>query len=436
MKIKKILLIDKLACAIIIFLVGWFSVLPASIPEITLPLFMTKISITHGLFLHDALFILYLSFIIIFNPNKIFIDININPKIKKLATLIFFLGFLVLISNLFNIAFGYEQPLTKIGEGFRLFVVALFVIYIYTWSSKYDGTFVFKNYLLGFFLSGAFHVYYANIFNFRELGGLSGLIGQNGPGPGFALGLLFSAILIYFAKSKNDFYVAFLCLPLSVYGILVSYSKTSMLIGFFGCMILFISFAKTIFNKYIFKKLAFIIILVIVVFNYFELEIDAFMSGAQAYFDYKFGNNFVTENESTKERARYFYTTFKIFINNPFLGAGTGGFYEAVRDVAPEALQYEDDFNDGSANPHNSFLYYTAGSGIIGTFLALVIFIYLHLILFISSKDKLFKIIIIPIIFCIVLLYGFALPSLFNTLFLYIFFLGTYSSLRLNKSIA
>ncbi len=404
--------------------------LPTEIPELNIPFFLTRFTVVHGVFLYEALFIFY--FLIRIFSYFSLSSANFHPpqEVKSCAALIFLLGCATILSNAINIAFGYAQPLSKIGEGFRLFVIAAFIVCTYEWSTLFGARILFKWYLLGLYFSGAAHIYYSRELAFRELGNLPSLLGQNGPGPGFALGLLLCSLLIYFHKYKSDIILAIACIPVCLYGVAVSYSKTTMLIGMFGLISIIVAFFSKISGtrKLPSNFLIFAIICCIFFFNYPQLA--EFAADAKIYFDFKFAEGAALDNESTQERLHYLFTTFKILIENPLIGVGSGGFYEAVRHVDPEALKYEDDINDGSANPHNSFLYYTASSGFIGLCLALIIFLYFNFILYRATRLSALRLGILPLMTLSFIVYGAALPSLFNTFFFYVFFIASYSTLR------
>jgi len=273
--------------------------LPAETEGLGIPFLISRISVIHGIFLHEFLFISYVVFHIIFFRKNFSIDFGNSKPVKRLALMIFLLGTATINSNLVNILFGYEQPLIKIAEGFRLYLTAIFVICVYSWTIRFGGLFVCKNYLLGFILSGLLHLYFSAKLLFRELGGLPSLIGQNGPGPGFALALLFCAVLIHFSRSRSDVLIALSSLPISVYGIVVSYSKISMLIGIISFVVLSLGVLKNMsiknFPKY---SLIFFIVSCVVIIN-FKNELGNFLDGAKIYYEYKFGHDVITKNEST-----------------------------------------------------------------------------------------------------------------------------------------
>ncbi len=426
--------IDHFAVGSIIFLIGWYSVLPAEDPQFNLPFFMSRISVVHGLFLYEFLFIMYVMHRAVTRWSSFRADFKTPAAIRATAFLISFLAVITILSNILNIAFWYDQPLLKIGEGFRLFAIAFLVVYIYNWSMKLRGEFILQAYLLGAILAGALHLYYSTQVPFRELGGLPSLLGQNGPGPGFALGILSCALLLYFGKSRYGAFVALAGIPIFIYGVSVSYSKTSMLIGAIGAVALLASLIMAIRRGGV-KATVIIFMVMPAIYVYYQQDIDFYFDGVNMYYEYKFGNGGAIENNSTRERFQYFSTTTKVLLNNPVIGAGTGGFYPAVKDADPAALPDEDGFNDGTANPHNSFLYYAASSGFIGLFLVVLLFSYCNYMLYRSTNNLMVRfLILLPISACFIV-YGFTLPSLFNTPYFYLLVVCIYSILRSDKQL-
>jgi hypothetical protein len=403
---------DRIIAFVIIFLTGWNWGLPVGI---TVPIWFTPVQVVHGVFLYEAILLIYLAFLVVVRNGKL--PIFKNSPCNNIIFLIVSLGCLGLLSNAVNI-----QPLKEMGEVARFFVLAAYFLLCIYWAKKYGPTFILRNFLLGLFCSGIINIYYSFIVRINTLGNLPFLLGQNGPGGMFGLSVVLSAWLMLESKNPSDDIIAISSFIVSIFAASISYSKLAMLMAGFGLIpwggIIWRNFVKRYSHK-----LSILILTVFLVFISVNLKgIISYVNSVKTFIDYKF---FPVNMGSIRSRYNYFVITSEIVLSYPLFGVGSGGFY----DAAITTVNYDSELQPecavsgekGLSNPHNSFLYYASANGILGLILTIILFFTVLKVFSLSLLSHGFLGRVLWLCLCIAyFIYGMTLPTLFNTMVLYL----------------
>ena len=351
-------------------------------------------------------------------------SLNSKTPFKQGCTLLLVLALLCQISTLFSAFTFYSIQISDFFEPLRLVLFAIYSICLQQFCYASSAEYAIVSYLLGFLVSGVTHLVFAPELTNIRIGLFSGLIGQNGPGPGFAIASLFSALLLVVHTSRGIKVIfPYLAFAVSAYGALFSFSKNSNLIFFAGAIAFSAVLAKH-FSSSLFARRKLLVavlagIATVVTILKFEIVLGAFKvisDGISAFYDAKFGDlGYLVNSESTTVRASYFSYTIQAALESP-LGWGAGNFYEAMKAVSFPFLF--DEPIDGTGNPHNSWLYYLYIAGFLGFFAAIA-----SAAFFLRYMWRAFR--SIPIAFIAMcsawIIYSMALPSFYTTPYFLVF---------------
>lgn len=402
---------DRLFAAAILLVNGWIFALPVAEAD---RIWIARVQVARGFFIHEALLVLYfaLSFI---SLRHFFVP---SARTRTVGLLIAAFGVIGVLSVLANF-----RPLNELlGTGRYLLLAAYFVAAV-RWANRYGPTFVLRNFLLGIAASGGVNLYYALASEVR-VGGLPMLIGQNGPGGPLGISVVLSAWLMMERRSARDTTIAIVTLLIGGFGSSISFSKLAMLMAGAGvaAWMFVIGRKLTVRNS---RKLA--IAAVVAITSVAALRTDlvvAYATGVNTYITLKFRN---LNMESTNARAQYFLITAEILARNPVFGVSSHGFYEAV--VGTDAYRtswraVQEDVGAGArgeSNPHNSFLYYAAANGLPGLFLSILLFSTAVRVFNRALRERgLAGKVLQACLVTAYLVFGFTLPTLFNTSILYV----------------
>lgn len=358
--------IDKLWAFSIIFMNGWLFALPVT--EEPIPVWLSPIQVVHGIYIYEALIIIYVAYIIITRWDKL-------PNPFSLAgaygNMIFILGVLGVLSACVNMRFF------EILGSSRYFILYLYFTLSIYWAKKYNPTFIIRTFILGIALSGASNIYLAFMLRSNELGGLPFLLGQNGPGGSLGIMVILSAWLMLESENYFDVVIALASCLIGVIGSSISYSKTAMLLSGLG-----LTSWVFVLRYQIFKHKLVILTLLVVLFSFLYVKRDLlfeYIEGVETFATYKFQGAFREGDNSAEARFQYLIITMEIMFTNPF-GVSYGGFYDAAiqTDGYNSSNSTPEDSQAGKnreSNPHSSFLYYASANGILGLFLSIILFI-------------------------------------------------------------
>jgi O-antigen ligase len=400
---------------LLLFFQGYNNILPLA--ESKLPFWANQYEF-HGFgfdqFTFFVIFIIYL----ISTPLA---TIKINSSLLFFITLTFLFGVIGFISTIVNL-----EDLSDFGEALRFFYFAVYVYVIVKLSTVIESKNLLISYLIGLLIGGIINIYFTLSLEERIVGTsiLPTLLGQNGPGSQFGLCVLFSCWLMKIQNGFWDKSLSFILLLIGLFGSLISYSKTAMLIcslGLFAWLFYYLFIVSPI------KKIIVGIIFVAILsglYSYNSEKSKIYIDSINTYIEFKFGNLDASENNSVRTRSGYWLAVGEIFILHPIFGVGYSGFYENVINTSAYKMGQtpEEEKNSfASANPHNSFLYYVSSNGIFGFLLVGTIFISFSIFIFkYFKKFKFFGYLYFLVFILSYIIYLNTLSTLFNSTTFYL----------------
>lgn len=354
---------------LLLFFQGYNNILPLS--DSKLPFWANHYEF-HGFGFDQFTFFAVLIIFLISNPLS---TIKVKSSLFFFIILIFLFGVIGFISTIVNL-----ESLSDFGEALRFYYFAIYVYVIVKISKVIESKNLLKSYLIGMLIGGIINIYFTLLLEERIVGSsiLPTLLGQNGPGSQFGFCVLFSCWLMKIHNGFWDKSLSLILLLIGVFGSLISYSKTAMLIctlGLFAWLFYYLVIVPPI--KKIFVGFFFVAILS-GLYSYNTEKSKIYIDSINNYIEFKFGNLDPSENNSIRTRSGYWLAVNEIFILHPIFGVGYSGFYENVINTNAYKMGQtpEEERNSfASANPHNSFLYYVSANGIFGLLLVGTIFI-------------------------------------------------------------
>jgi O-antigen ligase len=361
---------------ILLFFQGYNNILPLS--ESKLPFWAHRYEF-YGFGLDQFTFFLILIMFLYSTPLR---NIKFHKTVLFFIVLVLLFGVTGFISTIVNL-----EDLHDFGEAMRFFYFAVFVYVIVKLSRYIESKNLLKSYLIGLLIGGIINLYFTLSLEERIVGTstLPTLLGQNGPGSQFGLSILFSCWLMKIQTGFWDKSLSIILLLIGVFGSLISYSKTAMLIGLLGLTAWLIYY---LFVLTLQKKLYVGLFLTLILYGLYSSNSEkgkTYTDSFKTYIEFKFGNLDASENNSIRTRSGYWFGVSEIFISHPVFGVGYSGFYENIISTSAYKLGQtpeEEENSFSSANPHNSFLYYVSANGIFGLFLFCFILITYFIIIF------------------------------------------------------
>jgi O-antigen ligase len=408
-----VLRIDRWWAAAILFVNGWNFALPVANG---LPVWVTPIQLVHGVFVHEGLLVGYVMFAFLMSAGKI---ITPPRPAQPIAILIAILGFLTMVSAATNF-----RPLTEVVGSGRYFVLVGYFLAAIWWTRRYGRTFVLRNFLVGLVVSGAINLYYTFSVPEQWVGGLPRLLGQNGPGGHLALGVILSAWLMLERRSRLDAIIAVVTLVVGVFVASISFSKLAMLMAACGVIGWLCVFWRDLNTPRMRRWYAIVTIALAALVTVKRDRLITYFNDVYYFIELKFVN---LDPRSVNARFQYFLITAEIVAEHPMFGVGYGGFYDATVKTDAYRKSWRSTDEDaavgakGDSNPHSSFLYYAAASGVPGLVCVLTLFGVSLIKLKHGLRDQ--GISGIGLWGCLAagyLLFGLTLPTLFNTAVLYL----------------
>jgi hypothetical protein len=405
--------IDRASAFAILFLNGWEFALPVT--DAVLPLWFTPIQVVHGVWLHEAVYVIYLATSFVVTSGRL----TPQPRIaQRIAILIAGLGVLGILSGLVN-----EQPVREVVGPARYLLLAAYFLSALSWSRRYGSTFVLRGLLLGMAAAGTVNLYYAFSGVTPRLGALPFLVGQNGPGGFLGIAVILSAWLMLERAYARDAAIAVVSCAIGVFAASISYSKLAMLMAAAGA----VAWVFVIFRDLTMRHSRRVVVVTLVLLCAFTFAkkgvVLTYTKGVNSFIDYKFRT---INPETTGARFQYFLITGEILLKHPLLGVGYGGFYDAATatEAYKSARRNEEDPEGGArgeSNPHSSFLYYASANGFPGLILTLVLLSVVSMVLShaLTGRGVAGKVVWSCLVFGY-LIFGLTLPSLFNTSILYL----------------
>jgi len=399
--------IDRLWAATILFMNGWIFALPIADE---LPLWFTPVQVAHGVFVHEALLIAYVIFILVTRIRRV---ARVPHRAWQFALMISGLGILALISALVNV-----RPLREFLGAARYFLLTAYFLLAVYWTRRHGLTFVLRYLLLGIFSAGVVNLLYTFTIQSNMLGGFPLLLGEQGPGGYLGISVILSAWLMLERQTKSDTLIAVAAAVTGVFAVSISFSKLAMLMAAAGVIAWLFVLWRDLHVPGRRKWYAVIVVaLVAVVWTNQEFAVR-YLRGAKNFIDFKFK---YLDVASFAARSQYFLITAEIVAQHPLFGVSYGGYYDAAiqtrasrSDLA--AIESPEAGARGQSNPHSSFLYYASANGIPGILLTIMM---LGSGLFLLAQSMLRRgipgLALWASFAFAYLLFGLTLPTLFNS---------------------
>jgi O-antigen ligase len=402
-----------------VFLGGYDQVLP----DVGLGV---RVVIAYGVFLGNVLLALYIVMFLCAGGFSRLHALLRESRVAIYAGLVTALGLLGVVSAGFNATSALDA-----GQGARLILYAVFFVLAVYWS-RTSGLFVLRTYLLGITAGGIINLYYTLtqppliVFDVLPV-----LHSSNGAGGLLAMAVGLGAWLWVMRASPWDGRIAIAVSMVGLTGVAVSFSKTAMLIGILGLCSWLSVVARKAARRVLLRGtvVAMLAVAAIVAFRPYGIDPWATRDLLVRAVTVKFGNMTVESKfgidayNVTGSRFAYWPMTFRVLVQHPLLGVGYGGLYDAYSQVRAgyEDLALAEVQGSRATNPHNSFLYYTAANGFFGMVLVTAIFaLSLRALLRTCARYGFPGRMLWLTLAAAYLVYGFTLPTLFNTEVLYL----------------
>lgn len=386
-----------------------------------------RVSIAYGVFLGNLLVIAYLLLFTCAGGLPRLKPLLLRTRIAALFLLVASLGLVGILSAGVN-----ATTVLDFGQAARLALYGIYFVLAAYWARTYGVTFPLRLYLLGSACGGLVNLYYTVRFPPSFVFDvLPGLYSGNGAGGTLGVSCALAAWLWMLRRERFDGPVAILVTAVGVTCAALSYSKTAMLIAFIGLL----AWSTVLFRREAlpaWRRGGVLLLLLLALFQYVKpfgrepLDVVAMVQRAVAVkfgnmtLDKKFG---IDDYNITGSRYAYWPMTFRVLADHPLLGVGYSGLYEAygrARKGYEELALYEEPESRGT-NPHNSFLYYVGSNGLPGLVLVVLIFAQgLRALLRSCLRFRLQGAFLWTWLAAAYLIYGFTLPTLFNTEILYV----------------
>ena len=358
--------IDRAWAAAILFANGWNFALPVQGP---IPFFFQPIQVARGIFIHEVLLAAYLLFFVFVRGGLFPVP---RGKARMVAALIAAIGFVGLLSAVVNF-----RPVKDLVSAGRYFLLAAYFILAVYWANRYRPQFVLRTYLLAVLAGAAVNLYFTFTVFVNQLGGLPLLLGQSGPGGYLGICVVLSAWLMLIRRTFPDLAVAIATAVAGLLAVSISFSKLSMIMASCGaiawCFVLWQDFNSRHARRW-YIAIATVLLLVGVakrdiVFHYLQ--------GVDRFIEFKFRQ---IDPMSIATRSQYFVITGEILLHHPVIGAGLGGFYDAAIKTeaykSSRAVTEDAELgSEGQSHPESSFLYYGAGTGVLGLIIVGILFV-------------------------------------------------------------
>lgn len=373
----------------------------------------------HGVFLDNILFAGYL--VIAGVPKKFAMtsDAIVYPAMIALVAT------LVMVSAAFN-----PMRAEDVGQAMRLVLLAAYTLHAVNWTRATNDPFVLRTLLIGMGVAGAANIYVSFAHPYLRIGYLPALYARNGTGGPLGLGVALGAWLYLIQTRHLDKIVSLIIGILGLFAAFISFSKTSMLVALCGIPAWIFVLGHSLTRRGLrIGAIAFIVtIAAAVLYLRHTEEGQNLLRGFRYSLSIKFASAALRLNDqaSTQWRYQYFWAVGEIVTKNPLLGVSPSGFYDALVQTEPfkAGLMGPEDpeaRTQGGANPHNSFLYIASSHGIPGLFLGAAL--YTGFLAILRRRLKSHGLAGLGVFWCIAasyFIFGMTLPSLFNTMILYL----------------
>jgi len=332
-----------------------------------------QLYVVHGLFLQEALLVAYL---LLFVASGSLSRLLRTREALPFAALIALLGVLGIISSSINPYRWFD-----LGQAGRLFLHSAQFLLAVHWCRTRGTTFVLRWYLLGIAVGGVENLYFTFSNPYLLVGILPALKARSGAGGMLALGIGLGAWLLLIRRNREDTLIAATAALVGIVAGVVSFSKTTMTIGACGLVAWMFVLAQllSVRRLRLIGGVALAGVGAVSVYEAPKIDFEAAQFTVERIWDLKFAHFTVTEHSAESARYMYNFAVAEILTEHPFVGVGSSGFYDAIvrTDAYKTGLMDEEDpdaKNEGTTNPHNTFLYFASANGFPGLIIVLVLF--------------------------------------------------------------
>lgn len=417
--------VEKGFIYIVLFFTGYEFLVPVDVSEladeaISLPFWASRMELIHGLFIKDALFIIYfLSFVVI--PLR---RIPLDKQTIFIASLILSLSVVGIVSAVLSVTW-----IQDIFEALRLLFFSIYFVCLVFWSKSLGAVKLLAIFFVGVFTATIVNLYFTFTASWMTMGILPRLLGQNGPGG--AMGFLMNILTWFFLLNKNkrlSLYAIIFCF-VGVFTLIISFSKLGMIMGALGLIGMLTLVLKNSSPRQLLIRISLFTAIVFGVAGWFlnsSLGKDV-IDSAKLFYEFKFarGSESIIDAQDSgdQERIYYFRATSEVFIKYPLFGVSYMGFADAVSKT--NAYKYGSykviETDAAGANPHNAFLYYISANGILGWLITIGLYL---TFLWVSARFLwpfgLLGLVIFGCLFGATIIHVNTLPSFFNTPIMYL----------------
>jgi O-antigen ligase len=312
----------------------------------------------------------------------------------------------------------------------KLFLFSAYFLLVVHWSRSRGSTFFLRVYLAGIAAASTINIYYSVTATDIEkgFGYLPMLLSRNGAGGLSALAVPFGAWLITSRRARSDAPVAIAASLIGIGATAISFSKTAMTIGLCGIIawlfVLTSSLVTRRSRRIGWTSLA--VLLVAAIASPQSTQVSDVINNVTRSVQAKFAGLDLSDKYSVGARYMYLWGVSEVLLEHPLVGVSYSGFYDAItRTPSYRTGQMADEDPEagasGQSNPHNSFLFYAATNGFPGLVIVSLLFVvFLHQLFRSLTGYGLSGRAIWACLALAYVLYGFTLPTLFDTEVLYL----------------
>lgn len=377
-----------------------------------------RVLLLGSVYLDNAALMIYLVGVLV--SGRLFRVVVPGPAFR-FAVMVSILAGLVFVSAWLN---GYLD--VDAGKAARMWLLATQMLVVAYWTRRWGTTFVLRWYLVGMAAGGVVNIYHSVTNPYMFIGILPVLYSRNAAGGFLAIAALLSAWLMLTRERRPDLPIAVGAGTVALVASAMSYSRTAMLIGACGLVAWSVVLSVLVGSRHS-RRLGVAALVLLVAGGLWVRSLpgsEDFWQSLLQSVAYKFEDNTIDQPGSTAARFMYYPAVGEILLDSPLLGVSIAGFATAVSKTSSYKsglMEAEEEFERGTANPHNSFLYYISACGIPGLLVVLALFI---------MASRSFRRSLrahgrpgVLVAYCLVFgyfVYGMTLPSLFNTPVLYV----------------
>lgn len=331
------------------------------------------VQVVHAVFLDNLLAILSLAGMVLIP--------GLALRVPRNARAVPFAGLVALLGAIGVLSAGVNPTrIADLGEAGRVVLFGAYVLLIVHWTRTREPTFILRAFLLGITAGALANLYFSFTQPYLLIGFFPALRSRNVAGGFVGIAVCLGAWLMLVRRNRFDAFVALAASAVGLFASGVSFSKTAMTIA--GCGL--VAWGFYLLHAIVWRRSrAAIVVAAALVLSFASfaplLQQSKLGQTVGESLAVKFDKLSLSDRGSSQERYQYLWGVLEIAIAHPLLGVSPSGFYDAIVQTERyrSGVMAEEDpaaRTEGSANPHNTFLYYLAAGGFSGFVVALLIF--------------------------------------------------------------